>query len=168
MKHLLLLPLLPAFLALLGCEEEGGGQQSGAAAGTASGLNIECLQSLPAPDETISAEGSVTLTLDNFSYSFTEERHRYSHNRRFKETGGVGLYIYRGRICVAEGKDCADACVRYRVEPGGSLLQSDHHVATPNDPDRITLEYWARDDAGNKLTFTKVLETSGKDARVVE
>ena len=132
------------------------------------GLNVECLQALPAPDETIKAKGSVALTLDSFSYSFTDDRHRYSHNRRFKETGGVGLYIYRGRICVAGGKDCADACVRYRVEAGGSLLQSDHHVATPNDPDRITLEYWARDDAGNKLTFSKVLETSGQSATVLD
>ncbi len=163
MKAWLTAAALAVPLVLTACEEEGTQQ-----AQTASGLNIECLQALPTPDETIKAKGSIALSLDNFSYSFTEDRHRYSHNRRFKETGGVGLYIYRGRICVADGKDCADACVRYRVEPGGSLLQTDHHVATDQDPDHITLEYWARDDAGNKLTFSKILNTNGKTASVTD
>lgn len=155
----MVLALLTA-LSIAACDE-GGGQQS-----SSSGLNIECLADLPEPDSSLTAQASVSLAIEKFSYSFTEDRHRYNHNRRFKESGGVGLYIYRGRICVADGTDCADACVRYRVDAGGSLLQPDHHVATDKDPDRITLEYWARDDAGNKLTFSKVLVTKGETARV--
>jgi hypothetical protein len=35
-------------------------------------------------------------------------------------------------------------------------------VATPNAKDRITLHYWAEDDAGNKFEFGKSLRTDGE------
>lgn len=128
--------------------------------------NTACLRELP-PPSVDAGSARISLSLENFSYSFEEGRHRFTHDRRFKETAGIGLYIYRGKVCVEDATVCADACVRYRVDPGGSLTQRGHHFATPTDPDRITLQYWARDDAGNTMTFRQEIRTAGETAEVV-
>lgn len=125
-----------------------------------------CLTALPEPTVESATPARLGLNLEDFSYSFEEGRHRYTHNRRFKESTGIGLYIYRGKVCVNDATECADACVRYRVEPGGSLTQRGHHFATPVDPDRITLQYWARDDAGNSFTILQEVRTDGEAAQV--
>jgi hypothetical protein len=109
-----------------------------------------------------------TLELANFGYEFVEGRHRYPHTRRFKETAGVPVTIYRGKVCVADGGECADACVGYRIDGDTMLVQADHHVATKRDKDRITIRYWARDDAGNFFELSRVIETDGQEATVVE
>lgn len=125
-----------------------------------------CLTALPEPNVESDTPARLGLTLDDFSYSFEEGRHRFTHNRRFKESTGIGLYIYRGKVCVNDATECADACVRYRVEPGGSLTQRGHHFATPVDPDRITLQYWARDDAGHSFTILQEIQTEGEAAEI--
>ena len=129
-------------------------------------ISTSCLQDLPPPVENAAGPARLSLDFENFAYSFEEDRHRYTHNRRFRETAGVGLYIYRGKVCVEDASVCADACVKYRVDPGSSLTQRDHHVATPFESDRITLQYWARDDAGNLMTFTEEISTNGQTATV--
>jgi hypothetical protein len=127
-------------------------------------VSTACLRDLPEPNVESETPARLSLALENFSYSFEEGRNRYTHDRRFKETSGIGLYIYRGKVCVRDGEECADACVRYRVEPGGSLTQRGHHVATEPDSDRITLQYWARDDAGHTFTIESEIVTEGEVA----
>lgn len=127
-------------------------------------VSTACLRDLPDPNVESATPARLSLALENFTYSFEEGRNRYSHDRRFKETSGIGAYIYRGKVCVSDGQECADACVRYRVEPGGSLTQRGHHVATPEDADRITLQYWVRDDAGNTFTIEQEIVTDGETA----
>jgi hypothetical protein len=131
-------------------------------------VSTACLRELPEPSVASATPARLTLTLENFTYSFEEGRHRFTHDRRFKETTGIGLYIYRGKVCVEDAQVCADACVRYRVEPGGSLTQRGHHIATPVDPDRMTLQYWARDDAGNTFTIFREIRTDGETIKVSE
>lgn len=130
-------------------------------------VSTACLRELPEPSVDSVTPARLTLTLEDFSYSFEDGRHRFSHDRRFKESAGIGLYIYRGKVCVEDAQVCADACVRYRVEPGGSLTQRGHHIATPVDPDRMTLQYWARDDAGNTFTIRREIRTEGETVTVV-
>jgi len=129
-------------------------------------VSTACLRELPEPSVESDTPAQLSLVLEDFRYSFEEDRHRYSHNRSFRESAGIGLFIYRGRICVEDAAVCADACVRYRVEPGGSLTQRGHHIATPVDPDRITLEYWARDDAGHRFKVEHEVTTDGTTATV--
>ena len=132
-----------------------------------SGISTACLKELPEPSVDSQTPARLNLTLSDFVYSFEEGRHRFTHDRRFKESAGIGLFIYRGKVCVEDGTSCADACVRYRIEPGGSLTQRDHHFATPLDPDRITLQYWARDDAGHVMTLKQEIQTKGRAATVI-
>jgi hypothetical protein len=132
-----------------------------------SGISTACLKELPEPSVDSQTPARLNLTLSDFVYSFEEGRHRFTHDRRFKESAGIGLFIYRGKVCVEDGTSCADACVRYRIEPGGSLTQRDHHFATPLDPDRITLQYWARDDAGHVMTLKQEIQTKGRAATVM-
>lgn len=129
-------------------------------------ISTSCLQNIPAPTMTGAGPARLSLNFENFRYSFEDDRHRYSHDRRFRESAGVGLFIYRGKVCVENATVCADACVRYRVDAGSSLTQNGHHVATPSQADRITLQYWARDDAGNLMTFTEELLTEGTNVTV--
>ena len=152
-------------------EEQGGEQQSmqdRVVDVQTAQVSTACLRELPEPSVQSETPAQLTLNMENFRYSFEEDRHRYSHDRRFRESTGIGLFIYRGRICVEDAQVCADACVRYRVEPGGSLTQRGHHIATPVDPDRITLEYWARDDAGHRFKVEHEIRTDGTTATVVD
>ena len=158
-------------VVLVACNEEAEEQSSASdliAANADASISTSCLESaeIPRPVDNPAAPARLSLDFEEFSYSFEEDRHRYTHNRRFKESAGVGLYIYRGRVCVEDAGVCADACVKYRVDPGASLTQRGHHVATPLENDRITLQYWARDDAGNLMTFTEEITTTGENATV--
>lgn len=160
--------LAAAILMLAACnEEEAAGSQGASAAGERE-ASMNCRRDLPAPSVTGDVAGDLSLVIENFGYEFVDGRHRYTHVRRFRETGGVPVTIYRGKVCVANGTECADACVGYRVAAGTTLVQADHHVATKQESDRITLHYWARDDAGNLFELDRVIETDGRTARVVE
>lgn len=112
----------------------------------------------------IAISGSAELQLDlvDLTYDFRDGRHTYTHNRRFTESGGVGVNITRGKVCVRDGEECVDALVNYRVDANKTLLQKGHHVATPNAQDTITLHYWVEDDAGNKFELQKVYKSDGE------
>jgi hypothetical protein len=170
-------------LSLAACQEESGADAGGGGLQTASGpetvrdevvdivtaqVSTACLSELPPPGVESDTPARVTLTLEDFSHEEVDGRHRFTHNRRFRETSGIGVTIYRGKVCVENGETCADACVRYRVEAGGSLTQRGHHFATPLAEDSITLQYWARDDAGHELTFQRRIETAGGTVESVE
>jgi len=155
-------------LGLAACDD---GEQAADAAGAASDereASMNCRRDLPAPSVTGDVAGDLSLVVEDFSYEFVDGRHRYNHTRRFRETGGVPVTIYRGKVCVDAGEECVDACVSYRVPAGASFVQADHHVATKRESDRITLHYWARDDAGNLFELDRVIETDGRSARVAE
>jgi len=109
-------------------------------------------------------KAQLRLELAGFTYEFTDGRHRYNHRRLFTETAGTGVTVTRGKVCVMNGDECADALVNYRIEALQTLEQKDHYIATPLEKDRITLQYWAEDDAGNKFEFTKVVNTDGRTA----
>jgi hypothetical protein len=119
-----------------------------------------------APVADSGGKSKMSLQLLDFSHEIKDGRHRYNHKRVFTETGGVGTTVVRGRVCVENGTDCADALVSYRVEASQTLEQPNHYVATRAAKDRITLHYWAEDDAGNKYEFEKVVHTDGATATV--
>lgn len=111
-------------------------------------------------------KAELSLQLLDFTYQFTEKRHRYYHRRLFTESGGVGATIVRGKVCVQNGTDCADALVDYRIDASQTLEQKGHYVATSSDKDRITLHYWAEDDKGNKFELEKIVITDGQKVTV--
>ena len=113
-------------------------------------------------EETPVGNAAISFELTNFTYAFRNGRHTYFHQRVFTETGGLGVKIVRGKVCVRDGAECSDALVSYRIEASQSLVQKNHYVATPQAKDRITMHYWAEDDAGNKFEFGKVLLTDGE------
>ena len=109
----------------------------------------------PAASEKKAASGKAQLAFEmiDMSYAVKDGLHTYTHDRQFTESGGVGVDIKRGKVCVLNGEKCVDALVAYRVDASGTLVQKGHHVATPNAQHTITLHYWAEDDAGNKFEF---------------
>lgn len=130
------------------------------------GVALRALGACDGADPVAEAAEKARLRLDlvGFTYEFTDGRHRYNHNRLFTETAGTGVTVTRGKVCVMNGEECADALVSYRIEALQTLEQKDHYVATPLEKDRITLQYWAEDNAGNKFEFTKVVNTDGRTA----
>ena len=120
----------------------------------------------PKPAVTGPADAALEIGQIRYEWSLQDERHRYIHDRSFREAAGVGYTVERGRVCVEMGKLCVDAVVRYRVEPGATLTQPNHHVATKLPEDRITIEYWGTDDNGNAITLQRVMTVRGTEARV--
>lgn len=112
------------------------------------------------PDE----KANLSLNMAGFTYSFQDGRHRYTHNREFSESTGVGVVITRGKVCVHSGEECADALVNYRVDGSSKIVQQGHYVATERDTDTITLEYWGKDDNGNEFNLQRVINVADKKA----
>lgn len=170
---------LCAMLVLTGCgeDEQKAAQQAAANITSANDSDIGdiCLAKLPpatglSESELAKMDSQKTGTMDfdvwNFSHEFVDGRHRYSHARRFTAGAGIDMTIFRGRVCVSNGAECVDACVNYDVPAGTSLVQATHHVASVLDQDKITLQYWARDSAGNILDVNQTLLTDGTGVRV--
>ncbi|MEQ8602401.1 MAG: hypothetical protein RIB45_03710 [Marivibrio sp.] len=154
-------------LGLSACEDDRAAGD-GAATDDEREASMNCRRDLPPPSVAGDVSGDLSLVVEDFSYEVVDGRHRYNHTRRFRETGGVPVTIYRGKVCVDDGAECVDACVSYRVPAGTTFVQADHHVATKRESDRITLRYWARDDAGNLFELDRVIETDGRTARVID
>ena len=158
-----------ALLVLAACQDEDDGrQQAQAVAQNDEEVALNCRRELPDPTLSGDRKADFSLSLSDFGYTFTEGRHRYPHTRSFAEKSGVPVTIYRGKVCVENGTECADACVGYRVEGGTTLVQANHHVATKLESDHITLHYWARDDAGNFFELRREIDTDGETATVVD
>lgn len=99
-------------------------------------------------------------------YEFAEGRHKYFHMRRYAESIGTGVTLQAGKVCVEAGKACLSARVNYRINGGKKLEQPNHHVATRLESDRITIEYWGKDDAGNDVRVSRTLVVQGEKMQV--
>ncbi|MFK7866168.1 MAG: hypothetical protein AB8B77_01855 [Alphaproteobacteria bacterium] len=129
----------------------------------------DCRRILPPLTQTGSgAKGSVSINFSNFIMNFSNNRYNYRHERKFREIGGVGGFFYRGRVCVENGTECVDACVRLRVDAGSTLEQKSHHFSTALKQDKVSVEYWFRDDNGNldKLLYT--IHTNGNQFQIFD
>jgi hypothetical protein len=106
------------------------------------------------------------LELTEFAYSFRDGRHAYGHKRRFIESAGLGVVLHKGRVCVHNGEECAEAVVKYRIDPSSVLEQKDHYIATKQATDSITVDYWGKDDKGFDIRLHKVIRVDNKTATV--
>lgn len=161
-----------ALLLLLGlaaCREEDKTAAGAESQGSSdSEVALNCRRDLPDPPLAAENKARLTLTIADLGHEIVDGRNRYPHSRSFAEANGVPVTIYRGKVCVENGAECADACVSYRIQGGTTLVQANHHVATKADRDRITLHYWARDDGGNFHELNHVIETDGTRAVVAD
>jgi hypothetical protein len=108
----------------------------------------------------------IALTLTDFRYAFENDRHTFFHSRNYVESGNVGVTFNRGKVCVEGGKICVESAVQYRIEPGATLTQPDHKVATKLEKDEITIEYWGSADNGEPVYVRRVVRTDGQTAKV--
>ena len=106
------------------------------------------------------------MDLVNIEYTFKDGRHTYGHIRRFTESAGLGVVLDKGRVCVHNGEECAEALVKYRIEPGAVLDQPNHYVATKQLVDVITVEYSGKDDKGNPVVVRRTVRVDNKNATV--
>ena len=103
----------------------------------------------------------LVFELAELRHEVIDGRHAYFHSRRYSESIGTGVTLQAGKVCVEMGRACLSARVSYRINGGQSLVQPNHHVATPLESDIITIEYWGKDDAGNDVQVSKTLHVAG-------
>ena len=103
-------------------------------------------------------QAQLRFTVEPIGYLFTDGRHRFTQNRRYTESGGVGVTLTKGRVCVDQGQECVEADVTYRINAGEELMQPNYYVATQNVPDRAMIQYWGTDDNGNPISVRTELE----------
>ena len=111
-------------------------------------------------------KADLTMDLVNIEYSFKDGRHTYTHIRRFTETAGLGVVLEKGRVCVHNGEECAEALVKYRIEPGAGLDQPNHYVATKLLTDATTIEYTGKNDNGNPVRVFRTMKVNDKTTTV--
>ena len=125
---------------------------------TAPGAGRPALSSGATGGTTATKQASLEFAVESVGYLFTDGRHRFTQNRRFTETAGVGVTLTRGRVCVDQGQECVEANVTYRIDAGKELLQPNHFVATLNVPDRALVQYWGTDDNGHPVSVRTELD----------
>lgn len=96
-----------------------------------------------------SYHANLSLTLNAIDPHLDLDKIKINHTRLFHETAWVGLSIYRGKICVENGKNCLDSCLDYRIEAGGILEQKNHSVTVKSNGEKVTMQYWYVDDGNN-------------------
>lgn len=131
---------------------------------------VDCRARLNKKSLVSTDQGKANLNLSflDVTASFDGEKYDYIHKRLFRELGGVGGYIYRGRYCVKSGTECGDACVSYRLEPASSLRQDNHRITTPLKEDAISVEYWFEDDNNNLSKIEMYLKADGNNLVVLK
>lgn len=102
-------------------------------------------------------KAQLQLNIEPQGYLFIEGRHRFTQTRVFTESGGVGVTITNGKVCVSYGKECVEADVTYRIDSGKNLALTEHYVATETLPDEAVIEYWGLDDNGNPISVSAQL-----------
>ena len=103
-------------------------------------------------------KASLTMAIEPLGYLIKEGRHRYTQNRTFTESAGVGVTLTLGKVCVDHGKECVSGKVSYRVEPNSTASRRDQYVATKAIPDIATIVYTGTDDNGNPVTVSAEIE----------
>ena len=101
------------------------------------------------------------MEIDRVKYEFVDGLHKYHHARRYVVRNDVGVTLTKGKICYIEQKKCLSAVVKYRIDAGKSLTQPRHLVSTTLDSETVTVEYWGRDDSGNKFVAKKTFKLNG-------
>ncbi len=92
------------------------------------------------------------MEIDNLKYEFVNELRKYHQARRYVVSSHIGTTLTKGKICYIEQKKCLSALAKYQINAGNSLTQPRHQVATKLDEETITIEYWGKDDTGNRFS----------------
>ena len=142
---------LAAVLFAAGCDDGPAGESAEPSATPA-------LSSGATGGSTATNKAALQFTVEPIGYLFTDGRHRFTQNRRFLESAGVGVTLTRGKVCVDDGQECVEADVTYRIDAGKELVQPNHYVATLKVPDRAVLQYWGTDDNGHPVTLEAELD----------
>ena len=106
------------------------------------------------------------MEIGRIKYEFIDGMHKYHHARTYVVRNDVGVTLTKGKVCYIEKKNCISAVVNYRIEPGKSLTQLRHLVATTLDTETVTVEYWGKDDAGNDVAVKKTFRLTGDAVKV--
>lgn len=106
------------------------------------------------------------MEIDNLKYEFVNGLHKYHHARRYVVSNDIGVTLTKGKVCYIEQKKCLSALVKYRIDAGKSLTQPRHQVATKLDEETVTVEYWGKDDAGNKFSVKKTFRLNGDSIKI--
>jgi len=106
------------------------------------------------------------MEIDRLKYEFVDGHHKYHHARRYVVNNGVGVTLTKGKICYVAQRKCVSALVKYRIDAGKSLTQPRHLVSTTLDEETVTVEYWGKDDNGNKFVAKRIFHLRGDSVRV--
>ncbi len=106
------------------------------------------------------------MEIDRLKYEFVDGHHKYHHARRYVVSNDVGVTLTKGKICYIAQKKCVSALVKYRIDAGKYLTQPRHLVSTTLDEETVTVEYWGKDDNGNRFKAQKTFHLKGDSVRI--
>jgi len=109
----------------------------------------------------ISAIASLSLGFSDVNYSWEDPQHYYYYTRTFSESNGVGVTLTNGELCFETLGICNPATINYRIEAGGSLVNSGENFATTYASESFTLTYGGTDDNGNSVSVEAVANVAG-------
>jgi len=107
-------------------------------------------------------EAVLTLSFSDvvYSWEYNEEdegwAHHYYHTRTFIESGGVGVTLTEGQVCLQSKLECnPKVSVNYRIEGNNELIHENKRFWTTASSDIFTLTYWGADDNGYDIMISQ-------------
>lgn len=126
--------------------------------GLTSGAGVVAALMLAGPSalaaEATSAEtvktAQISVELRNMRVVKTGEVYRFTHDRAFVETAGVGATLTQGQVCFLSGL-CTGKPIEYRLEPNGEYVIKDAVLEPLGAEEQFAFTYQGEDDNGRAV-----------------
>lgn len=119
----------------------------------------------PSPEVVKTARISVELR--NVRIEKTGEVYRFTHDRAFVETAGVGATLTQGQVCFLSGL-CKGNPVEYRLEPKGEYVIKDAVLQPLGAEEQFAFTYQGEDDNGRAVNLFFRVNVKGDTYEVVQ
>ena len=106
------------------------------------------------------------MKIDRLKYEFVDGNHKYHYARRYVVRNDMGVTLVKRKICYIQQKKSLSAVVEYRIDAVKPLTQPRHLVSTTLDGETVTVEYWGKDDSGNKFVAKRTFHFKGDVVRI--
>ena len=94
----------------------------------------------------------ISVELRNMRVVKTGEVYRFTHDRAFIETAGVGATLTQGQVCFLSGL-CTGKPIEYRLEPNGEYVIKDAVLEPLGAEEQFAFTYQGEDDNGRAVNL---------------
>jgi len=120
-----------------------------------------------APSSDIVKTAQISVELRNMRVEKAGEVYRFTHDRAFVETAGVGATLTQGQVCFLSGL-CSGKPIEYRLEAKGEYVIRDAVLEPLGDEEQFAFTYQGEDDNGRAVNLFFRITVKGDSYEIVQ